>query len=128
MAPQNRNDDEQNPELESHIFENDDQKRGLIIVIVLCFLATVGMFCLIITLVILKNKRDRRKRVAKMDAEKHLPKMKGKQGRYHRLEDEREDGVWSTEMDGIGGGARGNEGVYADVSGGNERREGERAD
>jgi hypothetical protein len=57
-----------------------------------------------------------------------LPKMKGKQGRYHRLEDEREDGVWSTEMDGIGGGARGNEGVYADVSGGNERREGERAD
>jgi hypothetical protein len=119
MAPQQNSHFDQESDLGSHVFENDDQKRGLIIVIVLCFLATVGMFCLIITLVVLKNKRDRRKREAKMDAETHLPKMKGKgrQGRYHRLEDEREDGVWSTEMASIGGGARGNGGVYADVSG-----------
>jgi hypothetical protein len=116
MAPQQNKNHDQESDLESHVFENDDQKRGLIVVIVLCFLATVGMFCLIVTLVILKNKRDRRKRAAKMDAEKPLPKMKGKQGRYQRLEDEREDGVWSTEMDGVGRSARGNGGVYTDVS------------
>jgi hypothetical protein len=110
MAPQQNKNDDQDSDRSSPIFENDDQKRGLVIVIVLCFLATVGMFCLIVTLVVLKNKRDRRKRAAKMDAEGHLPKMKGKRGRYHRLE---EDGVWSMEMDGI----RGNGGVYAGVSG-----------
>lgn len=81
------------------IFENDAQKRGFIIVIILCLLATVGMFCLIISLVVCKNKRDRRKRAAKMNAEIRLPGAKGK---YRKLEDEEEggdDGVWSVEMD-----------------------------
>jgi hypothetical protein len=103
MAPQTTTDSDSKSDLDSHIFENDEQKRGLIIVIVLCFLATVGMFCLIITLIVLKNKRDRRKREARIDPENNLlgkgVKGKGKQARYQRLEDE---GVWSTEMDGLG--------------------------
>jgi hypothetical protein len=81
------------------IFENDAQKRGFIIVIILCILATVGMFCLIISLVVCKNKRDRRKRAAKMNAGINLPGAKGK---YRKLEDEEEGGdggVWSVEMD-----------------------------
>jgi hypothetical protein len=80
------------------IYENPAQKRGFIVVIILCVLATVGMFCLIITLVICKNKRDRKKRAAKMDAEKAW-NFPGRKGRYHKLEDEDEGEVWSVEMD-----------------------------
>jgi hypothetical protein len=123
MAPQNTN-DEQKFDLESHIFENSEQKRGLIVVVVLCFLATVGMFCLIITLVILKNKRDKRKRAAKMDAEKYVLKGKDKQRRYQRLEDEEGD-VWSTEMEGMGRN-RAARGEYADASR-TRREDGERS-
>jgi hypothetical protein len=57
------------------------------------------MFCLIISLVVCKNKRDRRKRAAKMNAGIGLPGAKGK---YRKLEDEEEGGdggVWSVEMD-----------------------------
>jgi hypothetical protein len=105
MAPLSTTDSDSDSksDLHSHIFENDEQKRGFIVVIVLCFLATVGMFCLIITLVVIKNKRDRRKRETRIDAEKSLMGNgvdgKKKQARYQRLEDE---GVWSTEMDGLG--------------------------
>jgi hypothetical protein len=80
------------------IYENPAQKRGFIVVIILCVLATVGMFCLIITLVICKNKRDQKKRAAKMDAEKAW-NFPGRKGRYHKLEDEDEGEVWSVEMD-----------------------------
>ncbi|KAI4678530.1 uncharacterized protein J4E92_000403 [Alternaria infectoria] len=83
----------------SSIFQNPGEKRGFIVVIILSVLATVGMFCLIITLVICKNKRDRKKRAAKMDAEKSLNFLPGRKGRYRKLEDEDEGEVWSVEMD-----------------------------
>ncbi|RYN20712.1 hypothetical protein AA0113_g6927 [Alternaria arborescens] len=80
------------------IFENDAQKRGFIVVIVLSVLATVGMFCLIISLVICKNKRDRKNKAAIVNAEMRMP---GSKSRYRKLEDEEEaeGGVWSVEMD-----------------------------
>ncbi|KAG9193745.1 hypothetical protein G6011_03780 [Alternaria panax] len=80
------------------IFENDAQKRGFIIVIVLSLLATVGMICLIVGMVIFKNKRDRRKKASIMNADIRMP---GAKGRYRKLEDEEEaeGGVWSVEMD-----------------------------
>lgn len=80
------------------IFQNDAQKRGFIVVIILCVLATVGMLCLILSLVMCKNKRDRRKKAAIMNAEIRMP---GSKSRYKKLEDEEEaeGGVWSVEMD-----------------------------
>lgn len=80
------------------IFENDAQKRGFIVVIILSVLATVGMFCLIISLVICKNKRDRKNKAAIVNAEMRMP---GSKSRYRKLEDEEEaeGGVWSVEMD-----------------------------
>jgi hypothetical protein len=54
------------------------------------------MSCLIISLVVCKNRRDRKKKAAIMQAEKTLPR--GNKGRYQKLEDE-EGGVWSVEMD-----------------------------
>ncbi|CAN9211175.1 unnamed protein product [Alternaria alternata] len=80
------------------IFENDAQKRGFIVVIILSVLATVGMFCLIISLVICKNKRDRKNKAAIVNAEMRMP---GSKSRYRKLEDEEEaeGGIWSVEMD-----------------------------
>ncbi|KAL1799502.1 hypothetical protein ACET3X_003539 [Alternaria dauci] len=80
------------------IFENDTQKRGFVIVIILSVLATVGMFCLIISLVLCKNKRDRKKKAAIMNAEIRIP---GSKSKYRKLEDEEEaeGGAWSVEMD-----------------------------
>lgn len=85
------------------IFEDASQKRGFIVVIILSLLATFGMFGLIITLVILKNKRDRRRKAAKMTADKGsmwpgAPKKKTG-GRYQKLEDDERDGVWSADME-----------------------------
>ncbi|OAK96908.1 hypothetical protein IQ06DRAFT_338954 [Phaeosphaeriaceae sp. SRC1lsM3a] len=99
--------------------DSKTQTRGLIIVIVLSILATVGMFCLIITLVICKNKRDRRKREARLNSSDPTAYIggagmlggeagirgvvgvgsTGKRGRYQKLEDEEAGGVWSVEMD-----------------------------
>jgi hypothetical protein len=81
------------------IFENDEQKRGFVIVIVLSVFATVGMLALILTLVLLKNKRDRRKKAAKMDAEKGSLWPGAKKGRYQKVDDDERDGVWSAEME-----------------------------
>lgn len=81
------------------IFENDVQRRGFVIVIILSLLATVGMFCLIITLVLLKNKRDRRIKKAKMDAEKGSVWPGANKGRYQKVEEDKRDGVWSAEME-----------------------------
>ncbi|KAF1937790.1 hypothetical protein EJ02DRAFT_42051 [Clathrospora elynae] len=84
------------------IFQSSDEKRGFIIVIILCVMATVGMLCLIIALVVLKNIHNRRKREAKMDAEQHLPPARSKQGKYQKLEDEcygEEGDVWNVEID-----------------------------
>jgi hypothetical protein len=81
------------------IFENDAQKRGLIVVIILCLLATVGMLCLILGLITCKNKRDRKKKAAMMNADIRMP---GAKGRYRKLEEEEDGadgGVWSVEMD-----------------------------
>ncbi|USP79657.1 uncharacterized protein yc1106_06931 [Curvularia clavata] len=86
---------------ESHgfsIFENDSQKRGFIIVIILSLFATVGMLGLILTLIMLKNRRDRKKKKAKMDADKETA-WPGTKGRYQKVDDEEKDGVWSAEME-----------------------------
>lgn len=86
---------------ESHsfsIFENDSQKRGFIIVIILSLFATVGMLALILTLVTLKNRRDRRKKKAKMDADKETA-WPGTKGRYQKVDEEEKDGVWSADME-----------------------------
>lgn len=80
------------------IFENETQKRGFVIVIVLSLFATVGMLGLILTLVVLKNRRDRRKKKAKMDADKESP-WPGTKGRYQKVDDDEKDGVWSAEME-----------------------------
>lgn len=101
-----------------------EQKRGLIIIIILSILATVGMFCLILGLVVCKNKRDKKKRAATLAAAPAGVGVSketggylglrggagvlsgggnGGKGRYERLGDE-EEGVWSLEM----GGRRGN--------------------
>ena len=82
----------------SSIFQNPGEKRGFIVVIILSVLATVGMFCLIISLVICKNKRDRKNKAAIVNAEMRMP---GSKSRYRKLEDEEEaeGGVWSVEMD-----------------------------
>ncbi|KAH7381176.1 hypothetical protein DE146DRAFT_760624 [Phaeosphaeria sp. MPI-PUGE-AT-0046c] len=119
------------------VIANKTEARGLIIVIVLCVLATVGMFCLIITLVICKNKRDRRKRAARLASDDPTAYIGGagmiggegmmrgagtggQRGRYQKLEDE-EGGVWSVEMEermgGRGTGGEGSAGRYEMVGG-----------
>lgn len=48
------------------------RQRGLLIICLVLFLSTVGVFCLIVTLIIVKNKVQRRRREKRLEREKSV--------------------------------------------------------